>query len=298
MDKYIQNNINQQSIILILSMFYIYFLSDLFTVINEGPTLKLVIRLGIPVWGKLGVLLIEKIQKYNVDLREWWSQTVSTPLIVAYIFKFIKWIYDNGIHQTWDLSMKYGLHSIFLFVVGKILYNFIFYFYYSYTYLFFSLLCSYGVYMRFDTSKTALVTLSGKCVEMGTGILISEQLHLIDDWKDYCIKNKNTWLSYIIRLVIGYHGSTDIDGEEMAKEISEYVGVSHIECENLYKKSLVKKGLTIMETSKNIYAKISYPFSSCNKISDKDEEDDEDYNIKKFELKIDPKIEVKIEHKE
>ncbi len=276
MCRNIQNNINQQSIILILSIFYIYFLSDLFTVINEGPTLKLIIRLGIPVWGKISVMLIEKIQKYNLDLREWWNQTISTSLIIAHIFKFIKWIYDNGIHQTWDLSMKYGLQFVFGFIVAKIFYNFIFYFYYSYTYLFFSLLCSYGVYMRFDTSKTALVTLSGKCVEMGTGILISEQLHLIDDWKDYCIKNKNSWLSYIIKLVIGYHGSIDIDGEEMAKEISEYFGVSHIECENMYKKSLVKKGFLVMETSKNIYSKISYPFTCKDEIKYEKDSDTED----------------------
>jgi hypothetical protein len=260
-------NINHQSGILLLSMFYIYFLSDLFIVINEGPNYKLILKLCIPIWGKIIVEFIKFIEKYSVELHEWWNQTMSTELIISYVFKFIRWIYNNGIHQYWDLSMKYCLHFIFSYITLKIFYNFIFLFNFSMSYLIFSLLCTYSVYMKFDTSKTALVTLSGKCIEMGTGIILSEQLKLIDDWKDYCLKNKGTWLTYIIKLVIGYHGSTDIDGEQMALEISDYVGVSCDECIELYKRSLVKKMTSVVEVSKNVYDSISSKFLNNEEIS-------------------------------
>jgi hypothetical protein len=256
------NNINQQNIILILSMFYIYFLSDLFTIINDGPTLHLIVKLCIPIWGKLFIEIIKTFEKYNIDLHEWWHKVISTQLVVAYVLKFIHWIYDNSIHQCWDLMVKYFLQTIFSLIIFKIFYNFIFIFQLSYYYLFFSLLCTYGVYMRFDTSRNALATLSGKFIEMGTGIIISQQFKLIDEWKDYCLKNQNSWLSYVIKLIIGYHGHTDTDGETMAIEISNYVGVSYNDCTKLYKQSLVKKVSTVVDISKNMYESISTKFLS------------------------------------
>ena len=155
-------NVNHQSAILLLSIFYIYFLSDLFAVISEGPKFNLVFRLCLPIWGKLGIELIKTLEKYNEELHEWWHQTMSTHLIIAYVFKFMHWVYDNGIHQCWSFSMEYGLYAIFAYIISKIFYNFIFYFNYSLIYLFFTLLCTYGVYMRFNTSKTAFSNIIGK----------------------------------------------------------------------------------------------------------------------------------------
>ena len=100
---------------------------------------------------------------------------------------------------------------------------------------------------------------------MGTSILVSEQLKLIDELKDYCIKNKGSWLSYLIKLTIGYYGYTDIDGEQMALEISDYVGVSYEECRIFYKQSYVKKMSSIVEVSKNMYNTISSKFYSQTK---------------------------------
>lgn len=290
--------LNHQSIILILSILYIYFLSDLLLVVNEGPSIKLIFRLCIPIWGKLGIFLIEILESYNNDLHEWWNETISAPVIIAYVFKFIKWMCDHGIHHAWNLSMKYGIDLLFSYIIGKIFYNFIFYNYTLY-YLFFSLLCCYGVYMRFDTSRSALVTISGKFIEMGMGLLISRKLHLIDDCRDYCIKNKNTWLSYTIKLIVGYYGNTDIDNELMSQEIADYIGVSYEECQEMYRKSLVKKGLSVVEVSKNIYNRLSSPFlykstkddiiditpndnEELNKDSDKDSDKDSNTIITKF----------------
>ncbi len=61
-------DMNQQSIILILSILYIYFLSDLFILINEGPSFRLVFHLGIPIWCKIGYLLIDKLQHFYIVL--------------------------------------------------------------------------------------------------------------------------------------------------------------------------------------------------------------------------------------
>jgi len=118
--------------------------------------------------------------------------------------------------------------------------------------------------MRFETSKIALLTISGKCVEMGTGIIISEQFKLIDEWKDYCIKHKDTWLSYATKLILGYYKNTNIDGEKMSDEIAEYVGTSSEDCKDMYLASLVKKVSDVVEVSKNVYEKIS------NRISGED----------------------------
>jgi hypothetical protein len=135
----------------------------------------------------------------------------------------------------------------------------------------------YGVYMRFETSKIALITISAKCVEMGTGIIISEQFKLIDEWKDYCIKNKNSWLAYSIKLILGYYKNTNIDGDKMADEISEYVGVSSEECKQLYLKSVIKKVSNVVEASKTVYETIS------NKI-DKFTSNNEDIKIEQIEI--------------
>lgn len=258
---YIMNNMNNtiinQNYLLIFSFFYIYFLSDVFSVINGNIDYKLIFRLCIPMFGKLFVQIIKLLEKYNIDLHEWWHSTVSTELIVCYIFKFIHWIYNNNIHQCWDYVVKYGLDMFFILLVFKIIYNFVFLFNYSLMYITFSLLCLYGVYMRFETSKISLITISAKCVEMGTGIIISEQFKLIDEWKDYCIKNKNSWLSYSIKLILGYYKNTNIDGDKMADEIGEYIGVSSEECKNLYLKSVIKKVSNVVEVSKSVYGTIS-----------------------------------------
>ena len=52
------------------------------------------------------------------------------------------------------------------------------------------------------------------------------------------VYNKNTWLTYMMKLMIGYYGSKDTDGCEMSKEISEYIGVNYEECDKKYKSSL------------------------------------------------------------
>ena len=258
---------NHQSIVLLLSILYIYMLSDLYTVINEGPNFKLVTRLCVPIWGKIVLLGVNRLSKYNIDLYEWWHRTVSPYLIIAYSFRFIRWIYDHSIHICWDSTMEYALYLYFSSMVAKILYNY-YYIYFSFTYLFFSLLCTYGVYMKFNTSKSALVTITSKCIEMGAGIIVSEQLHIIEEWKDYCIKYKNTWLAYVIKLVIGYYSFIDIDSDVMAREMADYVGASYDECVILYKKSVVKKVSSVLEISKSMYSKILYPFSSHTEIID------------------------------
>lgn len=249
----------QQSIILMLSIFYIYFLSDLFQVIESGASFQALFRLGLPLWGRLTLHLIDKIEKYNACFHEWWNQQISSPMLVTYIFKFIHWIHDNGIHLNWNIIMEYSINSFFVLILAKIFYNFIFIFNFSLFYLCLTLFCTYGVYMRFGSSRIALVTLTAKCIEMGIGIALSKQLQLIDDWKDYCIKDKkkDTWLAYTIKLLIGYYYNTDIDGEQMAIELGEYIGVSHIECKNLYEQSLIKKVSSIVELSKNTYLKFT-----------------------------------------
>lgn len=68
-------------------------------------------------------------------------------------------------------------------------------------------------------------------------------------------KNKDTWMTYIIKIVIGYHGNIDTDGEEMANEIGDYVGTTYDECRGLYNISVVKRMTSIIEISKNVFAK-------------------------------------------
>lgn len=243
-------------------------MSDIFSIINGNLDYKLVLRLCIPVIGKFGVYIIKILEKYNIDLHEWWHEIISTELIVFYSFKVIHWIYNNNIHQCWDYFVNYGLFSFFILLIAKIFYNFIYLFNYSFCYLICCLMCLYGVYMRFETSKVALITISAKCIEMGTGIIISEQFKLIDEWKDYCIKNKDNWLTYITKLILGYYKNTNIDGELMSNEIAEYVGASSEECKELYLHSLVKKVSDVVEVSKNVYGKIS------NTITKEEEEED------------------------
>lgn len=232
---------NHQYIIFISSLIYIYWLSDLFVIIDKGPSFQLVIKLCIPLWGRCITKAIDNLTQWNIDWREWWIQPVSTNIIISYTFKALQWIYDNGIHICWDIGMKYGLDTFFVFVLTRIFYNFIWVFNFSVVYLFFSLICSYSVYIKFSSSKTAFVTLIGKIVEMSSSVILSDNLHRIEDYKDYCIKNKNSWFTYIIKLVVGYNNSTDIDGEAMAKDMGHFVGVNPDECKKYYEGSLVKK---------------------------------------------------------
>jgi hypothetical protein len=278
---------SHQCIILLLSIIYIYVISDLFVVINDGPSFKLVLRLCIPVLGNILVRTIDqiskynidlgyfvkkfnnsiygtfiintidKISKYNVDLCDWWNQPLSTYKGIAYVFKIIKWIHKNNIHLNWDNAVQYMLFVFFVMIIFRIIYNFVMVFEYNFAYLFFSLLCSYSVYMKFSSSSVAFVTILGKCTEMGSSIILSENLHRIDDIKDYCEKNKDTWMTHIIKIVIGYHGNIDIDGEFMSREISEYIGTTYDECKLLYESSIMKKVSSIIEISKSTINKIT-----------------------------------------
>ena len=231
-------NSNQQSYLMLLTFFYITFLSDLYYLIDNGFSLYIVIKLGFPIYVKIICNIIDYISKYNFTLFEWWNSKVTFENIITYIFKIIHWIYNNEIHKEWNFIIIFN--SFFYFLILKTLYNFIFY-YFSYCYLFFTLVSIYGVYLRFNTSSIAFITLFSTSIELGCGILLSEHLEIIDTMKDYCIKNNNTWITYIIKLLIGYYGCKNTDYEEMCIEISEYIGVNYLECEKKYKESVLKK---------------------------------------------------------
>jgi hypothetical protein len=269
---------NQQYIVFMLSLIYIYWISDLFVIIDKGPSFQLVTKLCIPLIGKGAINIMDRFAKYNIEIYEWWTQPVSSNIIISYVFKVLQWIYDNGIHVCWDLTIKYGIDAFFIFIMGRILYNFIWVFNFGIIYLFFTCLCTYSVYVKFSSSKTAFVTLIGKFIEMGSSVVLADNLHRVDDYKDYCIKNKNSWFTYIIKLVIGYNNSTDIDGEIMAKYASNFVGINPNECKDYYENSLLKKMSSIVEVSKSIYTRISsFPKTSFSlstnelKIKEKEE---------------------------
>jgi hypothetical protein len=274
---------NQQYLIFILSVIYIYTLSDLLTIIDQGPSLNLVVKLTIPLWGKgiINVIDFCAETQYDIDFYEWWIQPMSTNIIISYIFQILQWIYDNGLHVCWDATMKHGLDAFFVFIAGKIIYKWIWIFNFSIIYLFFACLCTYSIYVKFSSSKTAFVTLIGKFVEMGSSMLLSDNLHRIEDYKDYCLKNKNSWMTYIIKLVIGYNNSTDTDGERMAKKSSDYLGLNTHECKKLYEGSLIRKVSSVVEVSKSVCAAIAYPFirSSNNDISNMVNTDSTNTNI-------------------
>ena len=239
---------NQQYIIFLLSLMYIYWISDLFIIIDKGPSFQLVIKLCIPLIGNSIINIMDRFAKYNIEVYEWWTQPVSSNILISYAFKVTQWIYDNGIHVCWDIAIKYGIDVFFLFIMGRILYNFIWVFDFGIIYLFFTCLCAYSVYVKFSSSKTAFVTLIGKFIEMGSSVVLADNLHRIDDYKDYCIKNKNSWITYIIKLVIGYNNCTDIDGEIMAKDASNFVGVNPNECKDYYESSLLRRMSSVVKT--------------------------------------------------
>ena len=252
---------NQQYIIFVLSLMYIYWVSDLFVIIDKGPSFQLVTKLCIPLIGKSVINIMDRFAKYNIEVYEWWTQPVSSNILISYAFKVLQWIYDNGIHVCWDLAIKYGIDVFFIFIMGRILYNFIWVFEFGIIYLFFACLCTYSVYVKFSSSKTAFVTLIAKFAEMGSSVVLADNLHRVDDYKDYCIKNKNSWITYIIKLVIGYNNSTDIDGEIMAKDVSNFVGVNPNECKDYYESSLLRRMSSVVEVSKNVYSKLTSSFS-------------------------------------
>ena len=239
---------NHQYIIFLLSILYIYWISDLFIIIDKGPSFQLVTKLCIPLFGKTVIYLMDNLSKYQIDLYEWWIQPVSTNILISYSFKILKWICDNGIHICWDLTMKYGIDIFFSIISLRIMYNFIWVFNLNIFYLFFAYLCTYSVYMKFSSSKTAFITLAGKFIEMGSSVVLADNLHRLDDYKNYCIKNKESWLTYIVKLVIGYNNSTDIDGEIMAKDVSNFVGVNPTECKKCYEQSLLRRVSSVVSS--------------------------------------------------
>jgi hypothetical protein len=236
---------------------YIYWLSDLFIVIDTGPSLTLVAKLCIPLIGKMLIKTIDYLAVLNIDFLEWWKQPTTTNIIVSYIFIALQWIYDNSIHVCWDKVMKYTLDGFFIYLVSRILYNFICIYNFSLIYLLLTCTCTYSVYIKFRSSKTAFVTLIAKTAEMGSSIILSDNLHRIEDYHDYCIKNKESWITYIIKLVIGYNKSTDTDGELMASKVSNFIGVNSDECRYLYENSIIKKVSSVVELSKSVYTKIT-----------------------------------------
>lgn len=237
---YNNDKINQ-SYLLLLSIIYIYFLSDLFIIINEGPSLILTFKLSLPIISNFIYIL----EKYSNTFYQWWNTKISYYITTKYVFQIIQWLYDNKIHKTWNYFTYFGLHIFFFIIFCKIIYNYIYIFNFNKFYLFCAFISSYGVYKRFRTSKTALITLSGKSIEMGMSMFISDKLYLIDKCKNYCNKNKNTWITHIIKIIIGYCSNSNYDGEVMAIELSNYLGTSINECDELYKKSTVKKILNI-----------------------------------------------------
>jgi len=248
---------NQQSIILLLSIMYIYFISDLFIIINEGVNIKIVMRLCIPIFGNVVKKCVNKLSKYHIDFDDWWNSSMSTYKAVSYVFKFMSWIQRYKIHLNWDIVMLCIILNFFIFIILQIVYNFVMVFKYNLYYLFFSLLCSYSVFMKFSSSGVAFVTLFGKCVEMGSSIILSENLHRIDDLKDYCINN-NSWMSYIVKIVIGYHGTINTDGEIMAHAIGKYVGTTYNECKKLYQNSIINTVYSVVDISKKAYSSLLY----------------------------------------
>jgi len=230
-----------QNIILLLSIMYIYLLSDLFYVITNGPDLMSVTKLCVPLFGNIGIRIIDKISVYFVDFNEWWNQSMSSYSAVSIFFTCLLHIRDTKIHLDWDKICSYSINILFLGMFVKIFYNFIFLFNFSIVYLMFSLLCSYSVYMKFSSSGVAMITLCGKLLEVGSSIILSSHLDKIDEYSNYCIKNKNSWVVYIIKVFIGHHGKVDIDGEIMAKQIGKYIGTSYEECVDMYDKNPIRR---------------------------------------------------------
>lgn len=248
--------IDNQNVLLILSIIYIYFLSDLLFVIDNNLCITTIIKLCIPIIINILGYFISLYEKYNVDFCEWWNREVSVYTVVKYVSISMRLIYDSGIFLDWNKKKHYCINMFFIFLGTKMIYNFINNL--NIIYLLSCTLCIYSIYIKFNNSNNAFVVISSKFVELGGYKMVSENMNIVDNINDYCIKNekKKPWIIYIIKLVIGYHGYQDTDSDEMAKELSEYIGLSYDECKNMYQESLVKKVSSAVETSKNVYAKI------------------------------------------
>jgi hypothetical protein len=257
-----------QGAFFVLSLLYIYLLSDLFVIINNGVSMNLVMKICIPIWGKIFVVLFNLLSEYSEDFKDWWMRSVSVNIIISYIFKALKLLHKSNLHMKWEDFLKKGIDYYFIFILSKIFYNYIFNFGFSLYYLIFSCLCAYSIYIKFRTSNTAFITLSGKFIEMGSSMVISDNLYRLEDYKDYCIKNKDSWLSYTIKLIIGYHYEIDIDGELMAKESADFFGTIPKDCNDMYKSSLIRKVTSVVETTRNVYNKITTSFYGADKLED------------------------------
>jgi hypothetical protein len=97
------------------------------------------------------------------------------------------------------------------------------------------------------------------------------------EYPHYLVQPIIEYMKHLMVYVNKFYKNTNIDGDKMADEISEYVGVSSEECKQLYLKSVIKKVSNVVEASKTVYETIS------NKI-DKFTSNNEDIKIEQIEI--------------
>jgi len=183
---------------------------------------------------------MDTVSKLDIDFHEWWTSPLTTYQGIAYIFKFLTWMQNNNIHRCWNMIASHFINIFFGCIITQIFYNYTTIFNGDMNYLLLSLICTFSVYTKFCTSGIAFITIFGKCVEMGSSVVLADNLHRIDDFKDYCKKKDNEWMIHIMKVVIGYNGEINTDGEFMAREVGAYVGTTYEECKKIYDDSYIK----------------------------------------------------------